>query len=75
MALFFYREFTKLATGVSFFVLVASAVAKVVPGAPYPPKRLLVLPHFDLLRVFFFGASCNDKTTGNNGKRKIKFET
>ena len=30
----FYREFTKLATGVSFFVLVASAVAKVGPGVP-----------------------------------------
>ena len=32
----FYREFTKLATRVSFFVLVASAVATVGPGALYP---------------------------------------
>ena len=32
----FLREFTKLATGVSFFVLVASTVATVGPGASYP---------------------------------------
>ena len=30
--LFFYREFTKLATGISFFLLVASAVATVGQG-------------------------------------------
>ena len=35
--LLFYLEFTKLATGVSFFVLVASAVATVGSGVPYPP--------------------------------------
>ena len=33
----FYREFTKLATGVSFFVLIATAVATVGQGAPFPP--------------------------------------
>ena len=34
--LFFYREFTNLATGVLFFVLVAGAVATVGPEAPSP---------------------------------------
>ena len=70
----FHREFTKLATEVSFFVLVASAVAKVGPGAPSPPNNCLcppILVHSEC----FFGASRNDKTTGNNGKRNNNLQT
>ena len=59
-----YRKFTKLATGVSC-ILVASAVATVGQGAPYPPYDCLC-PHFGLLKMFF-GALRNDKTTSNNG--------
>ena len=40
----FYREFTKLAPGVSFFVLVASAVATVEPGVPHPPLTTACAP-------------------------------
>ena len=72
--LFFYREFTKFATEVSFFVLVASAVATVGPGAPSPPNDCLcppILVHSEC----FFGASRNDKTTCNNGKRNNHFQT
>ena len=69
----FYREFTKLATGVSFFVLVASAIATAGPRGAVPPERLLLPPlHFGLLRMLF-GASRN-KTTGNNGKGIIIFK-
>ena len=70
----FYREFTKFATEVSFFVLVASAVATMEPGAPSPPKDCLcppILVHSEC----FFGASRNDKTTGNNAKRNNSFQT
>ena len=40
----FYREFTKLAADESFFVLVASAVATVGPGTPYPSNDCLSPP-------------------------------
>ena len=42
----FYRKFTKLATGVSFFVLVANAVATVGQGVPYPPLTTACAPPF-----------------------------
>ena len=70
----FYREFIKFATEVSFFVLVASAVATVRPRAPSLPKDCLcspILVHSEC----FFGASRNDKTTGNNGKKNNSFQT
>ena len=71
----FYLDFTKLATGVSFFVLVASAVATVGPGVPCFPKDCLCPPpHFGLLRMLF-GASRKDKTAGNNGKMTNNFQT
>ena len=41
---------------------------------PPPPNDCLSPPHFDSLRMFF-GASRNDKTTGNNGKRNNIFQT
>ena len=44
--LFFYRDFTKLATCVTVFVLVASAVATAGPGAPYPPLTTACDPPF-----------------------------
>ena len=49
---FFYRELTKLAPGVSFFVLVASAVATVGPGAPYPRNDCLWPPFRFTQNVF-----------------------
>ena len=49
----FYREFTKLATSVSFFVLVASSVATVGPGTPYALTTACAPPHFGLLRMLF----------------------
>ena len=70
----FYRDFTKLATGVSFFVLEASAVATVGPGVRCFPKDCLCPPpYFGLLRMLF-GAISNDKTAGNNGKRTNNFQ-
>ena len=65
---------SKLATGVSFFVLVASAVATVGPGAPSPPNDCLCLPILVHSKCFF-GASRHDKTTANNGKRNNNFQT
>ena len=71
----FYREFTKLATDVQFFVLVAVQCSRFRgrgrwrARAPYSPNDCLCLPHFGLLRMLF-GASLNDKTTGNNRRRK-----
>ena len=50
----FYREFTRLATGVSFFVLAASAVATVGPGAPSPANDCLCPPHFGSFRMLFW---------------------
>ena len=38
------REFTKLPTGLSFFVVVASAVATMRPGAPSPTNDCLCPP-------------------------------
>ena len=70
----FYREFTKLATDLSFFVLVASALATVGPGAPSPLTTACAPPHFGHSECFF-GASRNDKTTGNDGKRNNNFQT
>ena len=49
----FYREFTKLATGVSFFVPVASAVAMVGPGRRILPNDCLCPFHFGLLKMLF----------------------
>ena len=40
------REFTKLPTGLSFFVVVASAVATMRPGAPSPTNDCLCPPPF-----------------------------
>ena len=57
-----------------FFVLVASAVATVGPGAPSPPNYFLCPPIL-IHSECFFGASRNDKTTGNNGKRNNNFQT
>ena len=71
----FYREFTKLATGVSFLVLVISAVATVGPGAPSPPNDCLCPPPILVHSECFFGASRKDKTTDNNGKRNNNFQT
>ena len=64
----FYREFTKLATGVSFFVLVASAVAMVEPGVlslrrgqgRRPPLTTASAPPFRFIQ---------------NGKRNNNFQT
>ena len=69
------REFTKLPTGLSFFVVVASAVATMRPGAPSPTNDCLCPPPILVHSECFFGASCNDKTTGNNGKRNNNFQT
>ena len=63
----FYREFTKLATGVSFFVLVASAVARW--GQMHRTLLDCLYPPISVYSECFFGASRNDETTGNNGKR------
>ena len=53
--LFFYREFTKFATVVSFFVLVASAVATVGPGVPSPPNDCLCPPtHIGSFKMLFW---------------------
>ena len=57
----FYREFTKLATGVSFFVLVASAVARVEPEMPSlrwgqgrrPPLATACAPPFRFIQNAF----------------------
>ena len=71
----FYRDLTKLATEISFFVLVASAVATVGPGYRTPLKTACAPPsHFGLLRMLF-GASRNDKTAGNKRKRTNNFQT
>ena len=40
-----------------------------------PHERLLVPPPILVHSECFFGASRNDKTTGNNGKRKNNFQT
>ena len=69
------REFTKLPTGLSFFVVVASAVARMRPGGAVPHERLLAPPPILVHSECFFGASRNDKTTGNNGKRNNNFQT
>ena len=50
--LFFYREFPKLAIGVSFFVLVASAVATVGPGAPSPLTTACAPPFWFIRNAF-----------------------
>ena len=57
----FYREFTKLAASVSCFVLVASAVATVGPGALYPLTTGCA-PPFSVYSECFFGATRNDNT-------------
>ena len=58
--LFFNRKFTKLVTVVSFFVLVASAVATVGPkGRRIPPNDCLCLPIL-VYSGCVFGASRND---------------
>ena len=49
----FYREFTKLATEVSFFVVVASAVATVGPRAPSPPNDFFCPPILVHSECFF----------------------
>ena len=57
----FYREFTKLAIGVSFFVLVASAVATVGPRVPSllrgqgrrPPLTTASAPPFRFIQNAF----------------------
>ena len=54
VALFFNRKFTKLVTIVSFFVLVASAVATVGPRGAVPPLTTACAPHFGLLRMRFW---------------------
>ena len=69
------REFTKLPTGLSFFVVVASAVATMRPGAPSPTNDCLCPPPILVHSECFFGSSRNDKTTGNNGKRNNNFQT
>ena len=77
------REFTKLPTGLSFFVVVASAVATMRPGAPSPTNdstNVHAVPHERPPPILvhsecFFGSSRNDKTTGNNGKRNNNFQT
>ena len=56
------------------FVLVTSAIATMGPGVPSPPNDCLCPPIF-VHSECFFGASRNDKTTGNNGKRKNTFQT
>ena len=68
------REFTKLPTGLSFFVVVASAVAMMRPGAPSPTNNCLCPPILVHSKCFF-GSSRNDKTTGNNRKRNNNFQT
>ena len=71
----FVLDFTKLATySVLLFVLVASAVATVGSGAPSPPNDCLCPPIL-IHSECFFGASRNDKTTGNNEIRNNKFQT
>ena len=48
------REFTKLPTGLSFFVVVASAVATMRPGAPVPPRTTAcALPPFWFIQNAF----------------------
>ena len=48
------REFTKLPTGLSFFVVVASAVATMRPGAPSPTNDCLSpLPPFWFIQNAF----------------------
>ena len=69
------REFTKLPTGLSFFVVVASAVATMRPEAPSPTNDCLCPPPILVHSECFFGSSRNDKTTGNNGKRNNNFQT
>ena len=69
------HEFTKLPTGLSFFVVVASAVATMRPGPPSPTNNCLCPPPILVHSECFFGASRNDKTTGNNRKRNNNFQT
>ena len=71
--LFFCSKFTKFAAGLSLFVVVASAVATVGPGAPYPPNACLC-PPISVFSECFFGASRNDKATDNNKKEIIIFK-
>ena len=71
----FYREFTKLATGVSFFVLAASVVATVGPGTLHPPNDCLCPPPIPVYSECFFGSSRNDKTTRNSRKGNNNFQT
>ena len=52
----FYREFTKFATEVSFFVLVVIAVATVGPGAPSPPIDCLCPPILVHSECFFWAS-------------------
>ena len=47
------REFTKLPTGLSFFVVVASAVATMRPGAPSPTNDCLCPPPFWFIQNAF----------------------
>ena len=47
------REFTKLPTGLSFFVVVASAVATMRPGAPSPTNDCLCRPPFWFIQNAF----------------------
>ena len=68
------REFTKLPTGLSFFVVVASAVATMRHGRR-PPRTTACAPPILVHSECFFGSSRNDKTTGNNGKRNNNFQT
>ena len=46
------REFTKLPTGLSFFVVVASAVATMRPGAPSPTNDCLCPPFWFIQNAF-----------------------
>ena len=62
-------------TGLSFFVVVASAVATMRPGAPSTTNDCLCPPPFWFIQNAFLGSSRNDKTTGNNGKRNNNFQT
>ena len=68
------REFTKLPTGLSFFVVVASAVAAMRPGAPSPTNDCLCPPPFWFIQNAFLEHRVTTRQQAIIEKRIIIFK-